>query len=136
MLGLKSLTRPKPSATVRLALSGDYTVDEMAAIDRLGTVINLESGERFVVEGESGREVVLILHGTAAVEKNGETVATVTIGDIIGERAIVTGERRNASIAALTDMTVSVFTVAGFEQLLAESERLDGHVHALVDARS
>ena len=100
-----------------------------------GTMSPTQHGEVFVTEGQIGREVLLILDGTAAVARSGEEVAVVGAGDFVGERAVLLGEPRNASLIATTDLEVIVYSVAEFRSLIYSSYSLDIKLRELVKSR-
>ena len=53
-------------------------------------------------QGDQGNELYLLLDGVLAVEVDGETVAEIGPGAILGERAVVEGGRRTATLRAVT----------------------------------
>ena len=67
----------------------------------------LEGGETLVEQGETGKELFLLLDGVLDVEVDGETVAQVGPGAMLGERAALEGER-TATLRALTPCRVVV----------------------------
>jgi len=73
----------------------------------------LSEGRTLVEQGDAGVDVHLLLDGVLAVEIDGAVVAQLGPGAIIGEGAVVTGERRNATLRALTRCRVA--SVSGDE---------------------
>lgn len=136
MIGLNSFRKITLSPRL-VALVGDkYSRSELENIERSGTSTTISAGDVFVTEGQVGREVILIVSGTAAVARDGEEVATVGAGDFVGERAVILGEPRNASLVATTDLEVLVYSIAEFRSLLAGSSTLAIKLRALVDTRN
>lgn len=117
-------------------LAGDFSDEEMQTLSSLGTVINITAGETFASEGTVGREAVVVLSGTADVVRGTEVIATVGHGSVLGEVALLTGERRNASLVAHTDMTISVLNPREFSSLLAQQPRLAAEIEKTAAARS
>ena len=62
----------------------------------------LEIDETLTEQGDSGDELYLLLDGVLAVEVDGETVAQIGPGAILGERAVVEGGKRTATLRAVT----------------------------------
>ena len=62
----------------------------------------LEIDETLVEQGETGNELYLIVDGVLAAEVDGETVAEIGPGAILGERAVVEGGKRTATLRAIT----------------------------------
>ncbi len=67
-----------------------------------------KAGERIITQGEKGINFYFILDGSCNVilEKNDMLykLANLTVGDIVGEMAVFTGEHRSAHVDAETDM--------------------------------
>jgi hypothetical protein len=68
----------------------------------------LEPGEALVEQGEEGLDVFLLLDGVLDVQIDGETVAQVGPGAVLGERAIVEFSPRTATLRAATPARVVV----------------------------
>lgn len=117
-------------------LAGNFTVSELKAIDNSGTHIAVEAGRKLLRQGELGRETMLILSGTANVVRQSEVVATVGAGAFVGELAVLTGAKRNASLVAETDLVVAVFTPYEFKQLLDSHPGIDAKVAEVAQQRS
>jgi hypothetical protein len=67
----------------------------------------LEAQEVLVTQGEPGEEIFLILDGVLAVEVDGEVVAEIGPGAIVGERAFLEGGTRTATLRATTRARVA-----------------------------
>ena len=68
----------------------------------------LEPGETLVEQGAPGDELYLVLDGVLAVEINGEAVAEIGPGAIVGERALLEGGTRTATLRAQTRCRIAV----------------------------
>jgi len=68
----------------------------------------LRQDERLVEQDEPGDELYLLLDGVLAAVVDGEEIAQVGPGAILGEGAIVGGGRRNATLRACTPARVAV----------------------------
>ena len=85
---------------------------------RLSTVImragkkpklrNLSDGETLVNQGDPGKELFLLLDGVLIVEVDGEPVAELGPGSILGERSLVEGGNRTSTLRARTPAKVAV----------------------------
>ena len=65
-------------------------------------------GTMLTLEGASGYSFFVIEEGTVQVERAGRLLETLGPGDFFGEAAILTGERRNASVTAASDANLFV----------------------------
>jgi hypothetical protein len=68
----------------------------------------LEPDDTLVEQGAPGDELYLILDGVLAVEIDGEEVAEIGPGAIVGERALLEGGTRTATLRARTRCRVAV----------------------------
>lgn len=65
-------------------------------------------GETLVEEGRAGVDLFILLDGLLDVEIDGETVAQVGSGAILGERAVLADGRRTATLRAVRSSRVAV----------------------------
>ncbi len=128
------------SPELEAAIGHCYSRDELLLIDRLGTTTRIPAGQRFVTEGAFGREAVIILDGTASIlhDEDGATteIATAGPGDMVGEVALLHGQRRNATVVAASDLRVVVFNVREFRSLLDHAPRISAEATTLADRRA
>ncbi len=68
----------------------------------------LDAGEALIEQGQEGRELFLILDGIVDVEVDGEEVAELGPGTLIGELALLGEGKRTASVYATTPTRVVV----------------------------
>ena len=94
---------------------------ELRQVARRSTKVPVEEGQVFVEEGSVGREFFVILDGRAEVTREGKPVAELGPGDFVGELSLLDPGPRNATVTALTPMTVMVLTKAEFETVLTEA---------------
>jgi Cyclic nucleotide-binding domain len=69
---------------------------------------SLEPGEMLVEQGAPGDELYLVLDGVLAVDVDGEEVAEIGPGAIVGERALLEGGTRTATLRARTGARIAV----------------------------
>ena len=62
----------------------------------------LNADETLVEQGDEGDELYLLLDGVLAAEVDGETVAEIGPGAVVGERSVVEGVPRTATLRAVT----------------------------------
>ena len=86
----------------------------------------IDAGETLVRQGEEGSELFVLLDGVLGVEVDGEDVAEVGPGAIVGERAVLEGRRRTSTLRAVTPCKVAVAD-AGDVDREAVAEVAGGH---------
>jgi len=92
---------------VETALERQLSVTIMSGGKR-PEIRSLKKGNFLVKQGDPGAELFLLLDGMLSVVMDGESVAEVGPGAILGEGAILEGGIRGASLEALTDIRVAV----------------------------
>jgi Cyclic nucleotide-binding domain len=68
----------------------------------------LEQGETLVEQGDAGDELFLLLDGVLAVEVDDQTIGQFGPGTMVGERAILAGGQRTATLRAVSACRVVV----------------------------
>ena len=68
----------------------------------------LKAGATLTEQGTRGDEMFLLLNGVLSVEVDGEPLADVGPGAIVGERAVLEGGLRTSTLRALTKAKVAV----------------------------
>jgi len=77
----------------------------------------LKEGETLVEQGEAGSDLYLILDGVLAVEADGDQVAEVGPGNIVGEMALLQDEgKRTATLRARTPARVAVLSAESIDR--------------------
>jgi hypothetical protein len=85
---------------------------------RIGKV---SRGDALITEGEEGSDVFLVLDGVVAVEVKGTQLGQLGPGAVLGERALVEGGRRTATVRAVTPCRVATISGSDLDpQLLAD----------------
>ena len=99
------------SPALATAVESELERELSASIMRIGAKLerrSLEAGEALINQGDEGRELFLILDGIVDVEVDGEEVAEIGPGALLGERALLEGGKRTASVYATTPLRVAV----------------------------
>ena len=90
----------------------------------------LEPGETLVRQGEEGTEMFLLLGGTLEVEIDGEVVAELGVGALVGEMAVFEGGRRTATLRAASHCRVALVPAGCLSEAkleeLARGRRVEG----------
>ncbi|MEE8574373.1 MAG: cyclic nucleotide-binding domain-containing protein [Thermodesulfobacteriota bacterium] len=98
--------------------------DRETVLARVWPEVFVEEME-IVTEGDAGEEMYLIKTGSVEVSTGSEdgfknVIATLSEGDCFGELALVLGTVRSATVTALTDVEVVVFSRPVLEDILAK----------------
>lgn len=99
----------------------------------------IRKGERFIRQGEEAVEFYLILKGSCSVHLEKDhvlfSVAQLGPGDLVGEMAVFTGEKRSASVEAETDMDMLRMSRDQFEVLSEEYPEFRRYLSEIVTHR-
>ncbi len=88
---------------------------------------SLKPTRALVEQGSESDELFLLLNGVLVVEVDGEPIAEVGPGAVLGERAVLEGGVRSATLRAVTDCKIAAVPVANIDReklkRLAETRR-------------
>lgn len=122
--------------TIANELNNEFNEHEMSVLTSLGTIVDLDAHEIFATEGAVGQEAVILVTGTAHVMRDGDTIAEVGSGTILGESSLLTNEPRNASLMTTSPTKLVVLNRREFSSFLDECPRVAAKVDELVSART
>ncbi|GFO61144.1 histidine kinase [Geomonas silvestris] len=110
-----------------------FDAEELDRVVRRLEVCEFGSGVVMLERNQPARELFVILEGRVRVELNpgGGQVLNLTElgpGSIIGERAILTDERRSADVRAISAVRAARLTRSDFEELLREIPKLYANI--------
>jgi len=104
----------------KIPLFSECSRTELEAIARSTDELALPKGRVLMRQGATGRELVVLVDGDVAIERNGAQIVTRRGGDFLGELALVTGRPRTATAVAATDLRVLVLDGLSFDRLLRD----------------
>lgn len=113
-----------------------FSEEELAALSKHGTSIDIAPGQTLMEEGAVGSEVAIIIEGQAKITQGGNVVANAGAGDILGEQAVLNSEARDASVSAVTFLKISVLGVEAFAKVLTASDDFRRRVDSQIQRRA
>jgi CRP-like cAMP-binding protein len=90
---------------------------DVEALGRLADGLDVRAGKVLARQGDIGHEFFVIESGRAVVERDGTKLTELGPGDFFGEIALISEERRTATVTALEDMELIVMTESAFRGL-------------------
>lgn len=108
----------------RVPLFSSASKQELAEIASIADEVDLPEGKVLIKEGDSGREFIVLIEGTADIERGGRPVASIGPGDFVGEIALIAKTPRNATITTTSPVRALVITDRAFRQLLEHSPQI------------
>jgi CRP-like cAMP-binding protein len=112
---------PRIEALSKVPLFDGCSRVELERIAGLGDEIHFPAGAALMREGRLGHEAFVLLEGTVDIAIDGQRVATIVAGDIVGEMALIEHEPRTATATARTELRVLALTSQGFNAVLDAS---------------
>jgi cAMP-dependent protein kinase regulator len=97
--------------------------------------IDVREGEALARQGEIGHEFFIVETGRAEVVRDGERIAEIGPGGFFGEMALISDDRRNATVTALEPMTAIVMSGQAFRNLKRNQPEVFEAVRAEVAKR-
>lgn len=83
-----------------------------------GDRVELPAGRDIMRDGEWGREAAIIVTGAVEVSRDGQALAKLGPGEVVGELSLLTGEHRNADVRTTTDTEMLVFSVTALREVM------------------
>ncbi len=99
---------------------------ELDAVAREVEVQEVDAGTVLADQGAAGDSFFVILGGQAEVRRHGRPVATLEPGSFFGELALLDPAPRDATVVAVTPLTVARLTQGPFRRLLDELPAMNG----------
>ena len=95
----------------------------------------MPAGAELIREGEPGRELYVILRGTALVTKGGRKLRELVPGDFFGEMALLEGRPRLATVRAYSDLRMLVIGPSNLEAIMQRERSVANELRRQMDRR-
>jgi CRP-like cAMP-binding protein len=109
------------SALAHTSLFSQCSARELRLIAKLAKTRKVPEGTRLVVEGEVGDNMLVLLSGSATVQRGGRRIATLSAGDVIGELGVLSRAPRNATAITTADSEIAVIGQRAMNRLIADA---------------
>jgi CRP-like cAMP-binding protein len=119
----------------RLELFGDLDHHDLSAVARRVEEVVVAAGDLLIEEGALPYELFVIEEGTADVEHEGEVLASLGSGDVVGEMAVIRQERRGASVRASSPIRALAIGVEEFREMSEEMPEIARQIRSTMKAR-
>jgi CRP-like cAMP-binding protein len=119
----------------RVPLFAECSKGELGKVAAVADELSLGAGTVLMREGERGREFVVLVEGSARVERGGQLIATLGPGDFAGEIALVANVPRTATVVADSPVRLLVLSDRSFETVIRETPSIAVKVLAVLGER-
>jgi cAMP-dependent protein kinase regulator len=97
------------------ALLKKLPASDYAALAKVSTQQNYGPGQTIIKQGDEGDSLYIISKGIVKVDVDGKQVGKMTVGECVGDRALLRDEPRAATITSETPLSVVVVKRSDFE---------------------
>lgn len=97
---------------------------------------SIEEGEELARSGTWPYQLFAIEDGNVEIRRDGETVAKLGPGDVVGETGVVKRGLRNADVVATSPVKALFFTQDQVKKMRKDLPDLDDRLHQLLEERS
>lgn len=108
---------------------------DLETVAKLASEVSVPSGKELVREGDYSYDLLAIEEGTAKVERDGQHLADLGPGDVVGEMGVLEREQRNATVTATSPMLLVTLDRWDVKKLAKQAPEAVDHLRQLVDTR-
>jgi CRP-like cAMP-binding protein len=121
-----------PARLTAIPIFSELPPEEAKRLAAFATETSLAEGQILMKQGDYSTELIAIEEGTAEVLRDGQKVADLGPGDLIGEMGLLERRPRNADVIATSPMRVMKLTHWEIRRM---SEDTVGRIERLVQER-
>ena len=110
-------------------------MDVIAHFHKARNLISLQAGLVLFSEGEAGKNMYVLMEGSAAICVGGEVIEVAERGALLGEMSLVNSSVRSATVITRTDCRVIAIDRTQFDALVRESPQFARHVMTVMAHR-
>src|SRR2546428_2700790 len=122
------MPRGIPSEVIRhfkaIPMFGSLSKRGIRSVVEAASEVDRPAGSTLVKEGDSDREMCVLVQGTATVTRNGRKIAELGPGDFFGEIAFLTKALRTATVTAASDVRLLVLGAGALEDLVRREPKI------------
>lgn len=108
---------------------------ELQRVARASDEVSVKEGHELIRQGDVGREMFVVVEGSASVKRNGRKLGTAGPGSAIGELSLLDKGPRTATVTADGPCTVLVLGAREFAGVLDEVPGLAHKIMAALATR-
>lgn len=117
---MRTFHDPKTDRMAHLEPFAGLSRRQLARFASLADEIERPAGFELARQGAYGGEALIVLDGMVAIERDGQEIAVVGAGTVLGEIALLDRVRRNATVTTVTPVRLLVLSIRDFQALLYE----------------
>ncbi len=119
----------------KLPKFADLSDDALDRIAALAAEVSVPEGKELVHQGDYSYDVLAIEEGTAKVERDGELLAELGPGDVVGEMGVLERSQQTATVTATSPMLLVTLTSWDIRKLKRSAPDAVDHLRGVVAER-
>ena len=132
---MPAASQAKVALMRKIPLFDGLTEHQLSQLTRLADDVVVAAGKRLASAGEIGKQMFVIVSGTATVKTPRGRTVRLEAGDFFGEMSLIDGEPRSATVVADTPMQLLVLGQREFWELLAEAPPINRKIMTTLSRR-
>lgn len=125
-----------PARLKKMELFSTLSEEELDQVAELAEEMSVEEGTELIVDNTTAYRLLAIEEGTARVDRDGETVATLSAGEVVGETGLLGRARRNAAVVATSPIRLIHFPGSSVRRLRNLIPDFDERIQVLAAERA
>jgi CRP-like cAMP-binding protein len=121
-----------PNRLKAIPIFSQLSPEEAKRLAAFATETSIADGQILMKQGDYSTELIAIEEGTADVLRDGDKVAELTDGDLIGEMGLIERQQRTADVIATSPMRVIKLTHWEIHRM---SQDTIDRIKAIIDER-
>lgn len=113
----------------------DLSEDDLEKIARLAAEVSVPADKELVHQGDYSYDVLAIEEGTAKVERDGELIAELGPGDVVGEMGVLERSQRSATVTSTSPMLLVTLTSWDIRKLKRSAPDAVEHLRQVISER-
>ena len=126
----------EPDRLKQIDLFAPMPDDALQRFADMADETTIEEGEELARAGTWPYQLFAIEEGSVEIRRDGDTIAKLGKGDVVGETGVVKRGLRNADVVATSPVKAIFFTQDQVKQMRQDMPDLDDKLHQLLEERS
>jgi CRP/FNR family transcriptional regulator, cyclic AMP receptor protein len=120
---------------MHLPLFGELDQHDLSQLAHWLRDVHLRPDEVMIEQGELPYEIFWLEEGSVAVERDGERLATLGPGEVVGEIGLIEQERRMATVRAVTEVHAVALHADDLDKMREEMPEIAAQLHEIATRR-
>ena len=119
----------------RLPLFGELDAYDLGHVAGWLRDVELAPGDILIRQGAMPDDLYVLEDGTVEVTRDGERIAILGAGDVVGEIALVDPQRRTATVQAATPVRAVALNLRDLPEMASEMPEIVRHLRSIAERR-